>query len=126
MKSAFSIKARIIFFGYALHGFKVLLKEPNFVIHSTISILVIVLGIYFQIKKIEWLFLILTIGFVLFVEAINTSLEYLVDLVSPKYHVLAKKCKDVAAMAVLLSAITAVLIGGIIFIPYFTTIMRFE
>jgi diacylglycerol kinase len=51
-------------------------------------------------------------------EIINTSFEALVDLCSPDFHPLAKICKDVSAAAVLVSAMVAVLIGVIIFLPH--------
>ena len=50
---------------------------------------------------------------------LNTALEFLTDLVSPGYHPIAKKTKDVAAGAVLLAAILAIIIGLIIFVPKF-------
>jgi undecaprenol kinase len=113
------LAARLKSFIYALAGLRVLFQEPNFVIHLSSALLVIILGFLIGIKKVEWLFLMFSIGLVLFAETVNTSIEYLVDLVSPNYHVLAKKCKDVAAFSVLLSALLARLVGIIIFLPYF-------
>ena len=52
------------------------------------------------------------------VEALNTAFEYLCDVVSPEFHPLVRKSKDIAAGAVLLSAVGAAAIGLIIFVPY--------
>jgi diacylglycerol kinase len=61
--------------------------------------------------------LVLTVGTVLVVEALNTCLETLCDLVSPTYHPLVKKCKDVSAAAVLISALAAVGVAALLFLP---------
>ena len=126
LKNSFSLRSRIKSFSYALKGLQVLFLEVNFVIHLFIASLVIGLGAFFQVSQTEWLVLVLTIGSVLFAEAINTSIENLVDLVSPDYHELAERCKDVAAMAVLITGITAAAVGLIIFVPYFTMMIRLE
>ena len=81
-------------------------------------IAVIAAGILFGIAKTEWLIIILTIGFVLAAEGFNTAIEKLCDHVSPAYHNTIKKVKDFAAAAVLLAAISAAVIGFLIFIPY--------
>ena len=79
---------------------------------------VIALGFYFHIAKIEWFMLILAAGFVLTAEAFNTAIEIDIDLTSPDYHPYARDTKDVAAGAVLISAITALIIGVMIFGHY--------
>ena len=61
----------------------------------------------------------LCFGLVLAAEAFNTAIERLVNLVSPDYHPIAGDVKDIAAGAVLICAVTAALVGAIIFIPYF-------
>ena len=71
----------------------------------------------FGLRGTELAILLLTIGFVLVLEALNTALEALVDLASPEYHPLAKIAKDVAAAAVLIAAITAVLVGLVLLLP---------
>ncbi len=81
------------------------------------AVLSIGAGFYFEISITEWSLVILCIAGVLSAEAFNTGLEYLTDLVSPEYHLLAKKTKDVAAAGVLLMAIGAAIIGIIIFFP---------
>ncbi len=72
---------------------------------------------WLSISTQEWLILVLTFGMVLMAEAFNTALEFLTDLVSPEPHPLAGKAKDVAAGAVLITAVMAVVVGMIIFLP---------
>ena len=66
----------------------------------------------------EWVAISICIALVLALEALNTALEYLTDLVSPEYHPLAGKAKDAAAAAVLLVALGAIVVGLIVFIPH--------
>lgn len=105
-------------FGYAISGLKTALKqEPNFQIHIVISAVALVLALALDFSLFEWLLLLFTISFVLIMELVNTVLENLVDLVSPKIHPKAKAAKDVAAAAVLVSAWVSILIGVALFIP---------
>ena len=115
-------KNRLLSFKYAFAGIVDLFANtPNAKIHFIVSFFVICAGFYFHISKEEWFSIIFAVGFVLVVETINTSIEYLTDLVTEDYHELAKKTKDAAAGAVLLSAITASIVGLYIFIPYIRT-----
>lgn len=115
----FSISKRIKSFSYAFAGIYILTTgQHNTWIHICISVLVIVCGLLFQVNTIEWAILIFAIIIVLVSEALNTAIEFLCDLVSPDQHPLIKKSKDVAAGAVLISAIGAAIIGLIIFLPY--------
>ncbi len=110
---------RLISFKYALEGIADIFRSaPNFRIHICISLVVIFAGFIFDITKMEWIVVLLCIGFVLSMESLNSSIEYLTDLVTKDYHNLAKKTKDAAAGAVLISAITASIIGVYIFLPY--------
>ena len=107
-------------FKYAIRGIADnIINTPNFRIHLFFAIAAILLGFFFEVTKIEWLAIIFCIGLVLTAETLNTSIEYLTDLVTKDYHELAKKTKDSAAGSVLLSAVTACIIGLYIFIPYF-------
>ena len=105
-------------FAYALKGISVLIsKQVNFRIHLFAVIAVILGGIILDVSLMEWIILILCMGLVLMLEALNTAIEYTIDLVSPGYHELAGKIKDISAAAVLIAALTSALIGLIIFIP---------
>jgi diacylglycerol kinase len=76
------------------------------------------MGSFFNISQIEWLILSLTIGMVITVELTNTAIEEVVNSFTDQIHPSAKKAKDVAAAAVLVSSITAVIIGLVIFLPH--------
>ncbi|MBI3397065.1 diacylglycerol kinase family protein [Candidatus Woesebacteria bacterium] len=104
--------------GFALEGIKVAIKEePNFKVHVILAILALVFGFILKISHTEWIILMFTIVFVLVLELINTALEEIVDIVSPKVQPKAKIAKDVAAGAVLITAIAAIIVGLVIFLP---------
>lgn len=110
---------RIKSFTHAGRGIGVFLKTtPNAWIHLLVLMVVVCLGIYLHITRIEWVMLIFAGGLVLITEAINTAIEIDMDLTSPEYHPYAKDTKDVAAGAVLISSATALVIGVLIFWNY--------
>lgn len=92
--------------------------QPNFRVHLVISILVIAIGIYFGISRIEMIVIVFTIVLGLASEMINTSLEAVTDLVTSEWKKEAKIAKDVAAGMMLTVAFGAVVVASIIFIPY--------
>ncbi|MBK0378515.1 diacylglycerol kinase family protein [Mucilaginibacter segetis] len=103
-------------FRYAFQGFHSGFRSQlNFRIQCTAAVVVIILGLLCGITKYDWLWILLNIALVLFGELINTALETLVDLVSPDYHVLAGKVKDIAAAAVTILAANALVSAIIIF-----------
>ena len=117
-KKRFSLVARAKSFTHALRGVWVLVKSThNFWVHIFFAIIAIILGFLLKISHVEWMILVLTAGFVMVAEAINTAIEIDIDLTSPNYHPYAKDTKDVAAGAVLISAIVAIIVGIIIFLP---------
>lgn len=79
--------------------------------HCLSAVAVVVVALFFRISASEFMLLALAVTLVLFAELINTAMEVLVDLVSPEFHPLAKRAKDVAAGAVLVTAIGAVVMG---------------
>ena len=87
--------------------------------------MVMLLSIFLKLSLNEWLFVVILVGFVLFAEAVNTSIEKVVDLVSPDYHLFAKQAKDLGAAAVLIAAITAVVGGTLIFFPKIQLLLPF-
>ena len=118
-KEEFSLLKRLRSFSHAGRGLLILFKTThNLWIHIVFFIFAIILGLYFDISKTEWLFIFLVSGFVFSAEAFNTAIEIDINLTSPSYHPYAKDTKDVAAAAVLISAITAFLVGLFIFAPY--------
>ncbi len=110
---------RVLSFRYAFEGVWTALKdEPNLKFHFLVGFLVILAGFYFGISKIEWLVVLLTIGFVVAVELTNTAIEEVVDSFTSEVHPSAKKAKDVSAGAVLVVSMTALITGAVIFLPY--------
>ncbi|WP_413288133.1 diacylglycerol kinase family protein [Bdellovibrio sp. HCB337] len=106
-------------FKFALKGIRSFFKtENNARIHFLASLVVIVLGFYFQLNRSEWLWIVLAIALVWITEMVNTAFEKLVDLVSPQKNTQAGQVKDLAAGAVLLAATAAVVIAVLIFGPY--------
>jgi diacylglycerol kinase len=119
-REAFSLIKRAKSFVNAIRGLKIFIKTThNAWIHIVCGIAVLYFGFYFNISTTKWIFIVFAIGFVLVSEAFNTAIEFDIDLTSPEYHPYAKYTKDVAAAAVLLSAITALTVGIIIFLPKF-------
>ena len=106
-------------FRYAFAGLRYLLwTQRNAKIHTAIGVIAIVLGFAVGFDRYEWLTLVLTIAIVLASEGVNTAIEAVVDLTSPGYHPLAKIAKDVGAGTVLLTAIAAVIVGMLLFLPH--------
>ena len=117
-EKAFSIGDRILSFGFAIQGLITFFKtQHNAWIHLLATIVVIVAGFVLKVNHSEWCWLIISIAMVFMAEMFNTAIEFLTDLVSPQFHPLAKKVKDVAAGAVLIVSIGAVAIGLIVFLP---------
>lgn len=106
-------------FKYAIAGIIIALKsERNFRIIVLFSIIAVSFGFYCNISKTEWLILLLCCSGVTVSEMINTAIEAIVDIISPKYHASAKKIKDISAGAVLIVSLFALAIGLILFLPY--------
>lgn len=113
-----SLRRRIQSFQYAFRGLYDLFQtQINARIHLAAIAVVLWAGWHWAISPLEWAALVLCFIAVVSLEAINTALEYLTDLVSPQHHPLAGKAKDVAAAAVLWAAIGSVAVAGLIFIP---------
>lgn len=114
----FSIIDRIRSFRHAFAGLRVLFREEhNAQVHLVITVVVIVAGVFFQVSMLEWIVVILTIGFVFVTEILNTAIEDTADFISPQRDNRIKRIKDLGAAAVLTAAITAVVVGILIFLP---------
>jgi diacylglycerol kinase (ATP) len=112
-------------FRYAFAGLRYLLwTQRNAKIHTAIGLAAIALGFLLSLDRYEWLTLTLTIAIVLAAEGVNTAIEAVVDLASPNYHPLAKIAKDVGAGTVLLTAIAAVIIGLLLFLPHMLPLLK--
>lgn len=105
-------------FTYAIQGITYVWKhERNFRLHILALFLVIAAGFILQVSALEWIFICLVSGLVLVTEMINSALELMIDYLKPDIHPSAKAIKDIAAGSVLISALLAIVVGSIIFIP---------
>jgi len=86
-------------------------SQHNAWVHAFATIAVVAAGFIFQLSRGEWCWIVLAIAGVWVAEALNTSFEFLCDVASPEFHPVVKQAKDVAAGAVLISAMGAVAIG---------------
>jgi diacylglycerol kinase (ATP) len=112
-------------FRYAFAGLRYLLwTQRNAKIHTAIGLAAIALGFLLSLDRYEWLTLTLTIAIVLAAEGVNTAIEAVVDLASPTYHPLAKIAKDVGAGTVLLTALAAVIVGLLLFLPHLLPLLK--
>jgi len=105
-------------FGYALEGIRLGLSvDQNLRIHSVVGIVMIGLSLVLKLPKFEFFLVLLAVFFVWFAELINTAIEEMTNLITQEHRYEAKIAKDVAAAAVLLSAVYAFLIGLIVVLP---------
>lgn len=120
----FNIGDRLKSFKFAFNGIRILfVNEHNAWIHLAAAMLVIIAGIVLKISISEWLAVLIAIGLVFTSEAINTSIEKLSDFISPERQNSIKEVKDLASAGVLISAITALIIGLIVFAPKILTLI---
>lgn len=104
---------------YAGKGVGVMLaQEHNAWIHAVATLAVVSAGLALGFSRSEWCWIVLAVVAVWTAEAFNTAFEFLTDLASPEFHPLAEKAKDVAAGAVLITALGALVIGLLVFTPY--------
>ena len=115
----FEFTGRIRSFKFAIIGLIRMIRcQHNAWIHAAATVVAIALGILFQLSGSEWCWIVLAIAIVWTAEALNTAFEFLADAASPNFHPIVKDAKDVAAGAVLITAIAAVIIGAIVFWPH--------
>jgi diacylglycerol kinase (ATP) len=113
------IHGRIQSFKYAFRGISTMIRtQRNAWIHAMATVAVLGFGSLAALTRFEWCWIVLAIVSVWTAESLNTALEALTDLASPEIHPLAAKTKDVAAGAVLITAIGAAAIGLLIFTPH--------
>ena len=101
---------------HALDGvIKAFKTERNLRIDYVIGLFVLICSLFFDFTKTEFACLCLTIGFVIFAEMINSTVEYIVDLITDKYDDRAKAAKDIAAGGVLIASVVAVIVAFFLF-----------
>ena len=109
-------------FGHAFNGIKALFeREWKFTLYSMVSIILIFLMIILKFTLIDAIIVIIMIGFVFACEALNTLVEIIFDELKPEYSSKIQKIKDASAAFVLISVITAIIVGVLIFWPYFNS-----
>lgn len=116
---SYSFKKQLKSFTFAWKGILTCAgHEQNITFHLIAAVVVVAAGFLFGISHTEWMVVMLCIGTVIAAELFNSAIERLVDLVSPEWQKIAGEVKDIAAGAVLVTAIAAAIVGLIVFLPY--------
>lgn len=119
MAGPFTFTGRIRSFKYAISGIIIMLRsQHNAWLHAVATLIVCAAGFWLGFTRAEWCWIVLAIIAVWTAEALNTAFEFLADVTSPDFHPVVKKAKDVAAGAVLISAIGSAVIGAVVVAPY--------
>lgn len=119
MNKPFQVTGRMRSFKYAFQGIGTLIRsQHNAWLHTFSTLIVIGLGLLVHLSRFEWSWLVLAMMAVWSAEALNTALEFLADATMPTHHPLVGKAKDVAAGAVLITAIGASVIGLLVLGPH--------
>jgi diacylglycerol kinase len=98
--------------------------QHNAWIHSIATGVVIAAGFFFHLSPSEWCWIVLAASIVWTAEALNTAFEFLADAASPNFHPRVRDAKDVAAGAVLITAVASLVIGAIIFWPHLMGLLK--
>jgi diacylglycerol kinase (ATP) len=99
-------------------------SQHNAWVHACATVTVVAAGLFFGISVSEWCWLVLAIMAVWTAEALNTAFEFLADVAVSEFHPLVERSKDVAAGAVLISAIGSVIIGLLVLGPYVIELIK--
>jgi diacylglycerol kinase (ATP) len=106
--------------GFALKGaYKLITTEHSVMVQSSLAVIMIIAGFYFDINRYEWIMQILAFGLVLSIEGLNTAVEKIADFIHPEFHDRIGFIKDIAAGAVMFAALSAIAVGMLIYIPKF-------
>ncbi len=104
---------------YSLDGLKyAYTHEQSLLLHVTLSIVAIIMGLCFKITGIQWILLIIVMSMLMVTELLNTAIEATIDLVTEEYHPMAKVAKDCGSAAALIGSLLATIIAGYVFIPH--------
>ena len=121
----FQFTGRIRSFRYAIIGVLRMIRcQHNAWIHAVSTAGVIALGFFFKLSRSEWCWIVLAIAIVWTAEALNTAFEFLADAALPNFHPVVRDAKDVAAGAVLVTAVAAMIIGAIVFWPHVAAMLN--
>ncbi len=104
--------------GFAVKGaIKLITTEHSVMVQSSLAVLMIFAGFYFDISREEWMMQILAFGLVLGIESLNTAVEKVADFIHPEYHEKIGFIKEIAAGAVMFAAMAAIAVGLLIYVP---------
>jgi diacylglycerol kinase (ATP) len=118
-RPSFTVRGRLKSVRYALAGIAVMLRtQHNAWLHLAATAAVVAAAIWLRISAEDWRWLVVAVVLVWVSEGMNTAFEHLCDVVSPDFHASVKVSKDIAAGAVLITAIGAAVLGALIFVPY--------
>ncbi|HRY36943.1 MAG TPA: diacylglycerol kinase family protein [Candidatus Magasanikbacteria bacterium] len=121
----FSLKRLFSSFKTALEGLIFVFRtEPNFRLQILLGFVTIFLSYIFELRRSEWIIIVLLISMVLVMEIFNTALEQFTDLLKPRLHHYVKAVKDVMAAAVFMTALGALIVGIIIFWPHMASLIN--
>jgi diacylglycerol kinase (ATP) len=125
MERPFEFTGRIRSFRYAFRGIWLTLRtQHNAWIHAVATVIAIGAGVYFGLSRAEWCWIVLACASVWTAEALNTAFEFLADVTTKEFHPIVCQAKDVAAGAVLLTAIGAAIIGALTFWPHIEKLLH--
>jgi len=112
------LRSRIKSFKHAFHGLKLVFQsQVNFKTQLFLAFAAVMLGFLLKISSTEWIVIIVLTGIVLAAESFNSAIEFLCDKVESRHDETIKKVKDISTAAVLISSISALIVGLIIFLP---------
>jgi diacylglycerol kinase (ATP) len=121
----FQFTGRIRSFGHAITGLiRMVGCQHKAWIHSIATGVVIAAGLFFHLSPSEWCWIVLAASIVWTAEALNTAFEFLADAASPNFHPVVRDPKDVAAGAVLITAVASLVICAIIFWPHLMGLLK--
>ena len=105
---------------FALKGaYKLITTEHSIMVQFSIAILLVIAGFYFHISREEWMIQTLAFGLVLGIESLNTAVEKIADFIHPEFQERIGFIKDIAAGAVMFTAIASIVVGLLIYVPKF-------
>ena len=112
-------------FGFAFEGLGAIVRtQPNFWVHVCAACAALGLGVVLHLSPVELSIVVLCIALVMVVEAVNSGIETMCDLISPGQHPLVKRAKDISAAAVLIAAAAAVVVAALLFVPRLAALLR--
>lgn len=114
------VSGRLKSVGFAVRGaLKLIFTEHSVMVQTSLGVILTITGFVIGLNQTEWLFQTFAIGLVLSIEGLNTAVEKIADFIHPDYHEKIGFIKDIAAGSVFFAAMTAIIIGLIIYVPHF-------